>query len=161
MTPTAAIKTPIDGATAAAASPATVIAARVVIEPPALEEVAERQQQDQACRVADLGGRHDEAGDRRRDAEQVADGLEQRLRQVVAGHRLAGRDGEQQHEAAAHAAAGDGLGGVLAERSHALPTGRDGGCQGRGPFHGTDTLSAWRKWHSIVAHSLGGVTHGR
>ena len=33
--------------------------------------------------------------------EAVAERLQQRLRQVVAGHSLTGRDGEQQYEAAA------------------------------------------------------------
>ena len=112
MSPAAAMKKPIDGATAAGHQSGDGDRRQRRDEPPPLEEVAERQQQDQACRVADLGGCDDEAGDRRRHTELAAEGVEERLRQVVAGHGLTGRDREQEDEAAAHAAADDVLRGA-------------------------------------------------
>ena len=113
MTPAAAMKKPMDGAARAGGQPHSRDRRQRHDEAPALEQVAERQQEDQSCRVTDLGGRHDETGDGLRHPEELPDAVEERLGQVVAGDRLAGRDREQQDEAAAHAAAGDVFGDVL------------------------------------------------
>ncbi len=79
-------------------------------QPPALHQVAERHQQDQAQRVAGLGHGDDDAGPGVGQAELIRDGVQQRLRVVVAGHHQAGGGGHQQDQPGAQGGFGGALG---------------------------------------------------
>ena len=82
VTPTmssAAASRPKLGAAAVAASASAVISRMRVISPAPLEQVAERDQQHEPRRVADLRGRHEQTGGAVGDREFVRDRAEQRL----------------------------------------------------------------------------------
>ncbi|CFP08659.1 Uncharacterised protein [Bordetella pertussis] len=74
-----------------------------------LVEVAQRHQQDQAHGIAELGHGDDGAGRGGGEGEFGADGMQQRLGVIVAGHGQAGGHGHQQD---------DGRGQARARRAH-------------------------------------------
>ncbi|MNV62515.1 hypothetical protein D3C71_1550640 [compost metagenome] len=82
-------------------------------QPAPFEQIAQRHQQDQARRIAQLGHGHHRPGTREGHPELPGDGVQQRLRVIVAGHGNPGGEGHQQDLPAAewrgHVVGHDGL----------------------------------------------------